>query len=802
MSSERISDKKGYRQAIIIGMIAAFMIFGATTIISHNASATGNTIYVPGDYSSIQDAINHASDGDTIIVAAGIYDEQIIIDKNLTIQGQGDATIIKPSQATANNFQLFSRKAGGSANTAAIVVANADATIKNLKIDGSQISSVPSGATLVGILYRGVNGTIDSVTVDNINISSGIGGNAIYISSMDKEVNVEVKECTISNFYKNGITANYEGLTVNIHDNNVTGSGPIANVAQNGIQIGLNAEGTIKNNIVNGKGEYYTGSDWTATGILISAANATVEGNTVINAQTGIDATGDYWHRFSNPWTVSIINNTVDASNLDASQWATGIAVATYSDGEIINANIEDNQIIGGAAEDVGIDIGISYYGCPGNVIFAVKNNSISNLDYGMYIEGSVGSGSTIMHNTIQNNVYGIYLCDDANAANVTIHYNNIAENSDWGIYNDGTGVLNATLNYWGDATGPYHSTLNSDGQGDNVSDNVEFTPWLDAPYPGGQPYADIFMDKNGNGIFDLGEPAFYSIQDAIDNASDGDTIIVHDGVYGPIIVNKSITLKNGSLPVIDGHQSQPCITVSADNVVIDGFVLFNGTYGVYMNDAGKSYNLTIRNCVIKNNTQCGAVYLQQNDADKNVTVLVENNTFEWNRNDNFVIKDSAYTQTHPDGFYAYRWIVRNNTFNPCGSPNWDFSGLGFEPALGVLVENNTFNTYWGIWMDNARYVTIRNNILSYSLGDGGAGIVAWGDDSPVVTKFVTIENNEIHGFKSNSWPPEDGKGIVIGGAENVTITHNRIYENNVGIWINTLYRETLIMVSSVWLMM
>ncbi|KAA0006687.1 MAG: hypothetical protein FE045_02325 [Thermoplasmata archaeon] len=437
-----------------------------------------------GEYfCTIQDAINDADtlDGHTIIVSAGIYDEQIIIDKKLTIQGQGNETIIKPSQTTADSFTLFSRKAGGSANTAAIVVANADATIKNLKVDGSEVSSVPSGATFVGILYRGVNGTIDSVTVDNINTSSGIGSNAIYISSMDKEVNVEVKGCTISNFYKNGITANYEGLMVNIHDNNIIGSGPIANVAQNGIQIGLNAEGTVKNNIVNGKGEYYTGSGWTATGILIYAASATIEGNTIINTQTGVLATGDYWGRFSNPWIVSIINNTVDASNLDASQWAIGIAVATYSDGEIINANIEGNQIIGGAASDAGIDIGIAYYGCPGNVIFAVRNNSIGNLDYGMYIEGSVGSGSTIMHNTIQNNAYGIYLYNDADAANVTIHYNNIMGNSDYGVYNNGTGILNATLNYWGHPSGPHHPSNPSymNGTGDNVSDYVEFTPWL-----------------------------------------------------------------------------------------------------------------------------------------------------------------------------------------------------------------------------------------------------------------------------------------------------------------------------------
>ena len=73
-----------------------------------------------------------------------------------------------------------------------------------------------------------------------------------------------------------------------------------------------------------------------------------------------------------------------------------------------------------------------------------------------------------------------------------------------------------------------------------------------------GQP--DVFIDENGNYTWDLGEDAFYgthAIQMAIDNATDGDTIIVCEGVYDPITINKSITLKSGSLPVIDGHQSQ-----------------------------------------------------------------------------------------------------------------------------------------------------------------------------------------------------------------------------------------------------
>lgn len=40
------------------------------------------------------------------------------------------------------------------------------------------------------------------------------------------------------------------------------------------------------------------------------------------------------------------------------------------------------------------------------------------------------------------------------------------------------SGFIDARWNYWGDSTGPYHPTLNPDGQGDQVGDNILFDPW------------------------------------------------------------------------------------------------------------------------------------------------------------------------------------------------------------------------------------------------------------------------------------------------------------------------------------
>ena len=52
----------------------------------------GNTLYVggsgPGNYTQIQDAIDNASDGDTIYVFSGVYDGGLIVDKSIILKGE------------------------------------------------------------------------------------------------------------------------------------------------------------------------------------------------------------------------------------------------------------------------------------------------------------------------------------------------------------------------------------------------------------------------------------------------------------------------------------------------------------------------------------------------------------------------------------------------------------------------------------------------------------------------------------------------------------------------------------------
>ncbi len=65
----------------------------------------------------------------------------------------------------------------------------------------------------------------------------------------------------------------------------------------------------------------------------------------------------------------------------------------------------------------------------------------------------------------------------------------------------------------------------------------------------------------------------FSGIQEAINNASADDTIIVHSGVYyEKIYVNKSVTLKGIGYPVVDANGSGSAITLNADGITLEGF--------------------------------------------------------------------------------------------------------------------------------------------------------------------------------------------------------------------------------------
>lgn len=103
--------------------------------------------------------------------------------------------------------------------------------------------------------------------------------------------------------------------------------------------------------------------------------------------------------------------------------------------------------------------------------------------------------------------------------------------------------------------------------------------------------------------------PTVYpTIQEAVDNASDGDIIYVLNGTYFEnVSINKPISLVgfNPSNTVVDGNGNSPAIITifSTTNVLVSGFTVRNSnpsllSYGVSLS---QSSNITIQNVVVRN---------------------------------------------------------------------------------------------------------------------------------------------------------------------------------------------------------
>jgi len=104
------------KKAIVIGIVS--MLFMPAMAINEDmdhasfiTDGYGKTLYVggngPNNYTKIQDAIDDASDGDTIFVYSGIYHESIFVNKSIDIVGEYRyKTIIMATERDAINVTI------------------------------------------------------------------------------------------------------------------------------------------------------------------------------------------------------------------------------------------------------------------------------------------------------------------------------------------------------------------------------------------------------------------------------------------------------------------------------------------------------------------------------------------------------------------------------------------------------------------------------------------------------------------------------------------------------------------------
>jgi trimeric autotransporter adhesin len=526
------------------------------------------------DFTSIQDAVAAAGNGDVIDVAAGTYREQVTVTgKSLTIHGAGTGqTIIESPDASQLVANAIDTNSGRPNKFAVITVTdNADVTIEGLTVDGRDQGAVPasnyvtgSNHDFLGIYVLNSDAHIDGVAVTGADELAGsdvsgvqrnhgilVTGHDAAHGGSDAGYTVEIENSTVSGFQKNGIFVNGSTLTANIHDNTIIGV-HTANTAQNGIQIGSlfgvvgdgdfsGTHATVDHNTITDIGN--SGPAGSASGIIVFAG----------------DASG-----------VSVTNNTVS-----------GWSLAAQADPNNGNNGIVFVDSNGGTA----------------------TGNTISHFDYGLVeldqFGGHLVTPVTHSGNTYTDLFYANVLLQPDTTTGLTFGGSAGRDELNGGTGSDvlsGLGGSDAIDGGAGTDAAVYTGPL--------TSSNLTSVTDTDLTTAGNQPGwlanagaegIDVLTgvekvnDGAGHHFLLVGSGGYATIQAAVDAAVDGDTIVVAVGTYTEdvTITGKSIT--------IDGEVSGP------NEVTLNGQITVAGTLNgalaitdLNINATGKSYGVLV----------------------------------------------------------------------------------------------------------------------------------------------------------------------------------------------------------------
>ena len=236
------------------------------------------------------------------------------------------------------------------------------------------------------------------------------------------------------------------------------------------VSLGLvTAAPVLAGTIINVPGDYYT---------IQEAIDAALDGDTIMVAAGEYDA-----FQVIAKNNISIISTegatvtTADLVLIEVESARNASVMALVEDSE--NINIEGIDFDG--TEVSGEEFaGILYLDSTGEIADLTVENIIgTESGIGVVIlSDEVISDVEMTGSTISNNEIGIWVA----YSSLEAHFNNIVDSTNAGVVNLwGGGNVSATHNWWGDASGPYHESLNPDGGGDEVSDDVVFVPWLEA---------------------------------------------------------------------------------------------------------------------------------------------------------------------------------------------------------------------------------------------------------------------------------------------------------------------------------
>ena len=256
----------------------------------------------------------------------------------------------------------------------------------------------------------------------------------------------------------------------------------------------------------------------------------------------------------------------------------------------------------------------------------------------------------------------------------------------------------------------------------------------------------DILVDDDGD--------ADYSkIQDAIDNASNGDTIYVKSGTYNErITISKKIKLigEDKYKTIIDkkitsDSNDKTAIDILANFVTFERFTIDNYDYAVYIYS---SYNKIFNN-IFRNNSV--ALFLSSAIGNNITNNILDNNPI--------LLRYGS----------KYNYITHNDISN-------SLSGIELMDSNNNIIKNNDLSSSQngiGLWSSNNNEII--DNIIKNMTAEG---IASGSSNYNLISKNSIIDSNQ---------------GIVLLKSSNNKIKFNSVLDNEYGLMIHSLSENNTI---------
>jgi nitrous oxidase accessory protein len=387
----------------IKSMIILLLVFSFVLAFSKGftAKAEPKTIVVPDDYSTIQAAINSASEGDNIFVKSGTYyNQSLVVNKTVSLVGEdAKTTILRGLDVTWPVAQSNSMVDG----------------LDYIPVSQSGMSSSLGSKVQLLALDKGNNPELSLCN---------------FLPPITIVIQVEANDVTISGFT---ITNAYTGITGGENGTKIIGN--IIRVGNNGMSIGGSYKTIAYNNITGG-----------LHSILCSGSYNNITKNNIINpSNLGIDLTGSFNTILGNSITsgqyggnygrgiqVNGNSNTITENTLSGG--SVGIALETGSGNTVFGNAVTEHWFMGIHLHDATHSIVYENY---------IADNVWEHDGYGVSLSGRDyhAENNTFYRNVFMNNSYNVRV----EAPYYVNYWDNGEEGNYWddytGVDNDGDGI-------------------------------------------------------------------------------------------------------------------------------------------------------------------------------------------------------------------------------------------------------------------------------------------------------------------------------------------------------------------------